>query len=192
MSEPITAPITALGGARHDGLARIEEAGLQGMITLRGDLASKPVKAAITAATGAKLPGQRGVAQGKTGTVLWMSPDELLLLCPYAGIEATLDKVTAALGSAHALAVDVSDARTMLSVSGPAAREVLAKLCPVDFAPDAFGPGTVRRTRMAQVPAAIWMEEDGGFRVICFRSVARYVFDLLSVAAQPGAGVGVY
>jgi len=192
MSEPITAPITALGGARHDGLARIEEVGLHGMITLRGDLASKAVKAAVMAATGAKLPGQRGVVRGKSGTAIWMSPDELLLLCPYAEVDATLGKVTAALGTAHALAVDVSDARAMLTVSGPAAREVLAKLCPVDLAPGAFGPGMVRRTRMAQVPAAIWMEQDESFRVICFRSVARYVFDLLGVAAQPGSGVGVY
>ncbi|MDF1718133.1 MAG: sarcosine oxidase subunit gamma family protein [Antarcticimicrobium sp.] len=187
----MTAPITALGGARHDGLARIEEVGLHGMITLRGDLASKAVKAAVMAATGAKLPGQRGVVRGKSGTAIWMSPDELLL-CPYAEVDATLGKVTAALGTAHALAVDVSDARAMLTVSGPAAREVLAKLCPVDFAPGAFGPGMVRRTRMAQVPAAIWMEQDESFRVICFRSVARYVFDLLGVAAQPGSGVGVY
>ena len=192
MSEPINAPISALGGARHDGLARIEEAGLQGMITLRGDLASKPVKSAVTAATGAKVPGQRGVARGKTGTALWMSPDELMLLCPYAEVDATLDKVTAALGTAHALAVDVSDARAMLSVSGPAAREVLAKLCPVDLAPGVFAPGMVRRSRMAQVPAAIWMEGDQSFRVICFRSVARYAFDLLKVAAQPGSEVGVY
>ena len=192
MPEPINAAVSALNGARHDGLVRIEEAGLQGMITLRGDLASKPVKSAITAATGAKAPGQRGVAQGKTGTALWMSPDEIMLLCPYGEVDATLDKVTAALGTAHALAVDVSDARAMLTISGPAAREVLAKLCPVDLAPGAFGPGMVRRTRMAQVPAAIWTEDDQSFRVICFRSVARYAFDLLKVAAQPGSGVGVY
>ncbi|TDK50440.1 sarcosine oxidase subunit gamma [Antarcticimicrobium luteum] len=185
-------PISALPGARHDGLARIEEAGLQGMITLRGDLATKPVKAAVAAATGGKTPGLRGVAAGKTGTALWMSPDELLLLCPYDEVAQRLEKVTAALGDAHALAVDVSDARAMFSVSGPAAREVLAKLCPVDLSPQAFAPGVVRRSRMAQVPAAIWMPDAQGFRVICFRSVARYAFDLLGAAAQPGSAVGVY
>ena len=31
-------PLSALAGARYAGLATIEEAGLQGMITLRGDL----------------------------------------------------------------------------------------------------------------------------------------------------------
>ncbi|MEO9629184.1 MAG: sarcosine oxidase subunit gamma, partial [Sulfitobacter sp.] len=47
-----------------------------------------------------------------------------------------------------------------------------------------------RRTRMGQVPAAFWLREDGVFEVICFRSVAQYMFDLLSVAAQPGSEVG--
>jgi len=184
--------ISALDGARFDGLARIEEAGPQGMITLRGDLSSKPVKAAVTAAIGAKVPGQREVVQGKTGTALWMSPDELLLLCPYDQVAATLDKVIAALGNAHALAVDVSDARALFSVSGPAAREVLAKLCPVDLSPAAFAPGAIRRTRMAQVAAAIWLEGEDSFRVICFRSVADYAFNVLKAAAQPGSAVGVY
>lgn len=185
-------PISALNGIRYDGLARVEEAGLQGMITLRGDLASKPVKAAVTAATGAKMPGQRGVAQGKTGTALWMSPDELMLLCPYDQVEAVLDQVTEALDGAHALAVNVSDARALFSVSGAAAREVLGKLCPVDLSPEGFGLGSIRRSRMAQIPAALWLEDDQSFRVICFRSVADYAFNLLKVAAQPGSAVGIY
>ncbi|TDE41240.1 sarcosine oxidase subunit gamma [Antarcticimicrobium sediminis] len=188
----MSAPISALPGARFDGLAHIEEAGLQGMITLRGDLASKPVKAAVTAATGAKLPALRQGTQGKSGMALWMSPDELLLLCPYGEVGAVLDKVNAALGDAPALAVNVSDARALFSVSGLGAREVLGKLCPVDLSPEAFTPGMIRRTRMAQIAAAFWMEPDQSFRVICFRSVAAYAFDLLKDAARPGASVGVY
>lgn len=42
---------------------------------------------------------------------------------------------------------------------------------------------------MAQIPAAIWMEPDGTFGVICFRSVAEYAFDLLKTAAMPGSAV---
>jgi len=77
-------------------------------------------------------------------------------------------------------------------VRGPHAREVMAKLAPVDLAPAAFTPGMFRRTRMAQVPAAFWMPEEDVFRVVCFRSVAQYVFDLLSIAAQPGSEVGAF
>ena len=35
----------------------------------------------------------------------------------------------------------MSDARAVFQVSGPSAREVMAKLCPVDLSPEAFKPG---------------------------------------------------
>ena len=68
----------------------------------------------------------------------------------------------------------------------------MAKLAPVDVSPNAFLAGTFRRTRMAQVPAAFWMQDEGTFEVICFRSNAQYMFDLLKVAAQPGSGVDYF
>lgn len=185
-------PVSALNGARFDGLAHVEECGLQGMITLRGDLASKPIIKAATAATGVKMPGLREAHIGDTGGLCWMSPDELLVLCPYTGVAATVAGMVKALGQTHGLVVDVSDARAMFAVSGPAAREVMAKLCPVDFAPGAFAPGQFRRTRMAQIPAAIWMQDDDSFRVVCFRSVADYAFGVLKAAALPGSAVGAF
>lgn len=185
-------PISALGGARYDGIARIEAAGPTGMITLRGDLATRPVKAAVTAVTGAKLPGQGQISFGKTGAAAWMSPDELLLFCPYDEASALLDRAETALGKAHALAVDVSDARAVFRVAGPAAREVMGKLFPVDFAPGQFDAGRFRRSRMGQIAAAVWMEEDGSFGMICFRSVADFAFELLKEAAMPGSAVGIY
>jgi len=85
--------------------------------------------------------------------------------------------------------VDVSDARAVFDLSGPRARDVLAKLCPVDLSQDTFTVGMFRRTRMAQVPAAFWLRGPETFRIVCFRSQAQYVFDLLKVAAQPGSAV---
>ena len=122
------------------------------------------------AASGTGMPGVREIVVSQTGGLAWMSPDELLVLCPYAEVGARLANLQKALAKAHALAVDVSDARAVFRVSGPSTREVMAKLCPVDLSPGAFEPGTIRRTRMAQVPAAFWMEDDDAFRIICFRS----------------------
>ncbi len=58
------------------------------------------------------------------------------------------------------------------------------KLSPTDLA--ALEPGELRRTRLAQVAAAFWAEE-GGFRLVAFRSVAAYVMGLLAHSAQPGS-----
>ncbi len=185
-------PLSALAGARYAGLATIEEAGLQGMITLRGDLSSKTLQKAVKAATGAAVPQTRRIAVSDTGAVAWMSPDELLLLVPYAEVVDKTAALTDALSGDHALAVNISDARAVFTLSGAGAREVLGKICPVDFDVSAFKPGDFRRTRMAQVAAAFWLDEAETFHIVCFRSVAQYVFNLLMASAHPQSKVGVY
>lgn len=184
--------VSALEGARFEGLATVEDIGLQGMITLRGDLALAAVKKAASAAAGAPLPARLEAVMSDTGGLCWMSPDELLVLCPYDEVQARLAKLTMALTKTHALAVDMSDARASFRLSGPGAREAMAKLCPVDLSPDAFRPGMFRRTRMGQIPAAFWLEDEDSFRIICFRSVAQYAYDLLKTAAARDAAVGYF
>ncbi len=185
-------PISALNHASYDGIAKVVETGLQGMITLRGDLSDKVVIKAVTEATGQKMPGQRQANVNGESGLCWMSPDELLVLVPYAEVNDKLAAINNALGGVHALAVNVSDARAVFRVSGDNAREVIAKLSPVDLSPEAFQPGQIRRSRLAQVAGAFWMDDAETFRVVCFRSAADYAFKLLKVAAQPGSEVGVY
>lgn len=186
-------PVTALGGASFDtGIATVAEAPLQGMITLRGDLSASAVKKAVKAVSGVGSPAPGTVHMDGEVGVCWMSPDELLLLCAYAEAAATLDHLHNALAKTHALAVNVSDARATFVLRGAHAREVLSKLCPVDLAPDRFEPGMFRRTRLAQVAAAFWRVDADTFRIVCFRSQAQYVFDVLTVAAQGGSEVNVW
>ncbi|MDA0963235.1 MAG: sarcosine oxidase subunit gamma [Proteobacteria bacterium] len=185
-------PVSALNRAAFTGIAEISEIGLQGMITLRGDLASAVVKKAATGAAGTDMPGPGAAKIKGDHGLCWMSPDEVLVLCPYDKVAATVARLEKALAGEHALVVNVSDARASFCVSGPKARDVMAKLAPVDLAPQAFLPGMFRRSKLAQVPAAFWMTNNGTFRIVCFRSVAQYVFDLLKVAAQEGSEVGVF
>lgn len=186
-------PVTALGGAQVDaGLATITELPLQGMITLRGDLSLAALRTAAKDVTTLDVPGAGHANCVDAHGICWMSPDELLVLCPYADVSASLDRMAKALDGAHALAVNVSDARASFRVQGPFAREVLSKICPVDLSAKAFKPGMFRRTRMAQVPAAFWMPDPDSFQLVCFRSQAQYVFDVLSVSAQVGSEVNCY
>jgi sarcosine oxidase subunit gamma len=50
----------------------------------------------------------------------------------------------------------------------------------------------MRRTKLAQVAAAIWMQGTGEARVVCFRSVGTYAFDVLCTVAAPGSAVGFF
>jgi len=182
-------PVSALAGASYEGFAAITEAGRRGMITLKGDLTKPKLKAAVKKCAGIAVPGQRKIAASSQRRVAWMAPDELLIILAYADAPEALTELTNALAESHSLAVDVSDARAIFGIDGNKAAEVLAKLCPVDFM--ALPTGEIRRTRLAQVPAALW-RRGAGFEVICFRSVARYVFDVMQNAAVPGGEVGYF
>ena len=167
--------------------ARVGAAAPMGMITVRGNLASKSLSAAIRDATGLEIPGTRAINSAAEASVAWMSPDELLLFVERSAVEATLAELDARLKGEHMLFADVSDARVAFRVSGPSAREVLAKGTPVDLAAGAFDPGMFCRTRLGQVPVAFWMSGDEEVTLLCFRSVGRFVHDWLTTAAESGS-----
>ena len=192
MSDVMPTPAPVLGMARYDGLISVREADPHGMILLRGDLASAAVRRAVKDVGAAEVPDVRAAAFDGTRGAFWMSPDELLLLCPYGEVAASLSALSETLADSHALAVDISDARCMFELRGGGLRDVLAKLTPADMSSDALQPGELRRSRLAQVPAAFWLQSETSARLICFRSVARYVFDLLKSAAQRGSTVGFH
>ena len=112
----------------------------------------------------------------------------MLLVLPNPGVAAAMAALNTALVGPHSLAADVSDARAVFRIQGARAGEVLAKLCPVDIA--ALASGELRRTRAAQVAAAIWRSGDQEFTLVSFRSVAGYVMAALTHAAMPGSELG--
>lgn len=178
-------PATPLNGAAYTGYATIREVGPLGMITLRAKADIAGLDAAINAATGCAVPPQRQILRAGDCFAGWMSPDEYLLIMPIGQVGAALDAIATNLAGQHHLAVDVSGARAVFAIDSHAP-SVLAKLSPTDF--DALAQGELRRTRLAQVAAAYWLDKDA-VTVVCFASVAQYVFDLLSHAAASGTEI---
>ncbi|MFZ1725165.1 MAG: sarcosine oxidase subunit gamma family protein [Albidovulum sp.] len=181
--------VSALGGVSHQGFVEVSEAGLQGMITLRGDLSSARLKKAVKAATGTPVPAARRIEVKSDRAAAWMAPDELLILVPYPETAATVADMEKALAGDHALVADVSDARAKFRIKGGKAHEALMKLCPVDFA--TLSEGEIRRTRAAQVAAALWKSAPDEFSLVSFRSSAGYVMGLLEVSARAGSELDV-
>lgn len=175
---------SALGGARFDGFAAIREIGPLGMITLRAKPDVPGLAEAVQAATGCALPAPRKVVVAGANAAGWMSPDEYLLVVPYGDVAQAMAVLADRLAGQHHLAVDVSDARAVFRIEGAKADQVLRKLTPADL--DAMAPDELRRSRAAQVAAAFW-QQDGGYTLVCFRSVAGYMMGLLRHSAQPGS-----
>ena len=177
--------VSALQGASYDGYVSVREAGLQGMVTLRGDLGSDKLAKAVKSAVGLAVPGARQIKTGAKGGVAWMSPDELMLFCDYADADALVAKLDKALSGEHYLAVNVSDARAQFRLTGAGVREVIAKGTPANMAPDALPVGEIRRTRLGQVAVAFWLSDEQTLDLVCFRSVGEFVYKWLCTAAAP-------
>ena len=184
--------VSALGGATYEGYCTLRDAGPMGMVTIRGDLGAAAFAKAVRKVTGCAVPEQRRIATQGGRRLAWMSPDELMLICDHAQAPGLAAGLAEALKAQHALALDVSDARAVFRLEGALCREVIAKLSPANLAPAAFGPGEMRRTRLAQVPGAFHMPDETSFEIVVFRSVARYAFDLIANAARPGGEVGLF
>jgi len=177
-------PVMALSGARYDGFATIREIGPLGIITLRATPDAVGLAQAIKACVGTDVPDRRQILRHAQRAAAWMSPDEYLLILPYDETQAALITIAAVMSGSHHLAVVVSDARAVFRIEGPKADMVLAKLAPVDL--QTLPEGELRRTRLAQVAAAFWWDGEA-VTLVCFRSVARYAFDVLSTSARPGS-----
>jgi len=160
-----------------------------GMITVRGDLDSRKLKSAFTKVVGETLPKERKVILAEN-SIAWMSPDELLIICDYYNISDLMKKLHKELDGQHHLLVNVSDARTVFEVSGAAIFEIIAKLAPVNV--KTLEIGEMRRTHFSQVAAAFWLTSEQRMKLICFSSVADYMFDLLKTSADPNSKVGEF
>jgi sarcosine oxidase subunit gamma len=180
----MTDPVSALGNAQYDGFATIREVGPIGMISLRTKPGTLALAKAIKAAVGTASPAQMQIVGDEKRAAGWMSVDETLLILPYDETAAAMTAISKALSGEPHLAAVVSDARAVFDVTGKKADQVLRKLCPVDL--DRMEKGELKRTRAAQVAAAFWAIE-GGYRVVCFRSVAAYMMGLLAQSSKPGS-----
>lgn len=129
----------------------------------------------IGAALGAALPATVGdTATAGAHTALWLGPDEWLVVSQ-GDADELVAALLEALGDQHGAVVDVSANRTVVELSGPAAREVLEKGCPVDLHPRAFAPGRAVTTTLGPVPLVLWQVRPDGYRLLPRSSFADYL-----------------
>jgi sarcosine oxidase subunit gamma len=129
------------------------------MVDLRVDPVSDAAER-LAKTLGARLPDYCGhtTASGRH-TLFWLGPDAWLVLSGADGAALTAE-LREALGPDPGSVVDVSAHRTTLELSGPGARQVLEKGCPLDLHPRAFGPGRAVSTTVGSVAVLLWQVDD--------------------------------
>jgi len=153
---------------------QLRELPFQTMVGLRvapGTSAAGRVESAL----GTALPVRCGqVAAGQGCAVLWFSPDEFLVLSSEQP-DAETAILAGALGDDPGSVVDLSANRTAFELSGPSARAVLEKGCPLDLHPREFAVGTAYLTLLGSVPVVLWKVEGETYRILPRSSFADFL-----------------
>ena len=169
----------AISAVRVPGIVALRDSGFFGQIDLRGDPADASFIDAVRQVLGLGLPTTANTASTNGDrAALWLSPDQWLILVPFATRAQTIDELKRALAGRHVSITDVSANRTILELSGSKAREVLAKGCGLDLHPRAFKAGQCAQTVVARSQAVIWQtDETPTYRVLVRPSFAAYLTD---------------
>ncbi len=165
---------------------RLREVPFPTLINLRGDPQNALFMAGVERALGV-LPTIRpnAVAIAAAISILWLGPDEWLVVAPQGSMPDLAVRLEMALSSMRHAVTDVSASRTVLDVAGPGARAVLATGLSLDLHPNVFGPDRCVQTGLARIPV-ILQQIDGTprFRLYLHNSYASYVVAWLQRAME--------
>jgi sarcosine oxidase subunit gamma len=176
----------SLGEARFG----LNELRFRGVVNLRIRRDDPAARQAVEAALGLTLPAVGKASAMTEATLYGVGPDEWLAVGSDG--PALAERLRAAAAGQFVGVTDVTENYTTLVASGPAAREILAKGCPLDLHTRAFQPGDVAGSVIAKATVVLHLvrEEagDARFEILVRRSFADYLFRWLEDA---GRDVGV-
>ncbi|WP_130731095.1 sarcosine oxidase subunit gamma [Komagataeibacter xylinus] len=168
------------------GALSLAPAPLEEMVSISSFSNSLPaLREAVLHALGASLPPAPGTATRQQGlSILWIGPNQWLACAPQGS--GLMEKLQVACG-AHAALTDQTDGRVTLTLCGPYAHAIAAKLVPIDLHPRCFGLSSVALTQAGHIPV-ILMQRDRqpAYDFIVFRSLARSLHHDILAAMRGG------
>jgi len=191
---PLVARIEAGLAVRFEAQdVRLQERALLGHIGLRCDPGDSALTGSIERVLDCSLPRTPNTFRvaAAADKVLWLGPDEWLILAPEGREPALAHALRQAAGDGFAAVVELGSGQTVIELTGARAREVIAKGCPLDLHPRAFGPGRCAQSRLARTLVTLAQLDDAPtFELIVRRSFADYLWQWLLDASrhpvQPG------
>lgn len=123
-------------------------------------------------------PAPFGAGRRGSATYVTTQPDQTLVVGDRG---AMLD-----LPALDGPVTDLTGSRAILRVSGPAWREALSAVLPVDLHPSAFGPGAAAATYAAHLSMLVWRADAAeAVEIAVYRSFAGALLHAVEAAAAP-------
>ena len=182
--------------SRGEAGVAMTERPYRAIVNLRLDPGNTEALAAVEAAFGFALPIAANDTAGDADTIaLWLGPDEWWLVEPGLEPEAgpkLAENLRAALTEHVAAITEVGESRICIRVSGPRARALLQKGCPLDLHPSVFRAGACAQSILAKsgVTLHLFADESAAqagaegpvFDIYVLRSFAEYLWEGLEDA----------
>ena len=141
------------------------------------------LKAAVASAYGVDLPVSSRFAQGPAVSFVGYGPGQWLAVSEKLANEALARDLAQHLKGLASIS-DQSGGRTVLRVSGPRARDVLAKGLPIDLDPRAFPLGSAATSTISLMGVQLWQTDDTrSYDIAIFRSVSASFWRWLTASA---------
>jgi len=169
------------GKGGEPGIVIAERSGL-GLATVAARK-GPPVRAAVKASYRVDLPDDSTVVQGPEVSFVGYGPGQWLAVSEKLAGDGLAQDLKHRLKGLASVS-DQSGGRTVLRLSGPRARDVLAKGLPIDLHPRAFGPGSAATSTISLMGVQLWQVDDApSYDIALFRSLSASFWRWLTASA---------
>lgn len=170
------ADFAGLAELTNQGGVILREAKFLGHLNLRGNVNDPDFLNGVKNALALDLPlSPCSSMQNANTTIMWLSPDEWLILVD-GGTEAAVEEKLRRSLRGHFAVSDISGAQTMLEISGKDCLQLLQKSIGYDLHLHSFPINKVIGTAFAKSSAHIRRTGEHDFQLIIRRSFADYIW----------------
>lgn len=151
------------------------------IVNVRGNPDDPQFVSAVSGALGVTWPVSVGsTVQGAGLRVIWAGPDDWFVLSRKHAPDVLFPLLRAALAGQHCAVTDVSGGYTVLNLTGPRVREVMAQGCPLDLHPRQFRVGQSAGSVFFKASVWLWQTDDvPTYEVLVRTSFQGYVWLML-------------
>ena len=173
------------GGHATAGVV-LGEAAHRTIINIRGDSSDAAFTTAVKTITGVDLPVKANtVNEAGDTSILWLGPNEWWVVSLPDRADALVMGLRQAFQGQHTAVIDVSESRTVITISGPRARDVLARGISLDLHPRVFGPGQCAQTSLSKANVLLHQTDDKpSYDIYVLKSFSDYLFRWTELIAQ--------
>ena len=171
---------------KPDAGITVGEIAHRAIINIRGNAGDLVFSTAVKVATGADLPfAANTVSAADDLRILWLGPNEWWVIAPDAKRTELIERLRQSFAGQQTAVTDVSESRTVITISGPATREVLARGISLDLHPRAFGPGQCAQTGMSKANIVLHQIDDRpSYEIYILKSFADYLWRWIGLVAE--------